>query len=153
MALTTTLTNIARPIIRLLEFLGPVALLGIRLSIAWDFWKSGVNKFQSWDSTIWLFENEYHVPLLSPKAAAYLGTGAELLFPAMLAIGLGGRFAAVSLFVFNIIAVISYPTLNPAGVYQHQLWGLMLLIPMFFGPGKISIDHFIRKKYMGDTLN
>ena len=57
MALTTTLTNIARPIIRLLEFLGPVALLGIRLSIAWDFWKSGVNKFQSWDSTIWLFEN------------------------------------------------------------------------------------------------
>ena len=92
------------------------------------------------------------MPLLSPKAAAYLGTGAELLFPAMLAIGLGGRFA-VSLFVFNIIAVISYPTLNPAGVYQHQLWGLMLLIPMFFGPGKISIDHFIRKKYMGDTLN
>ena len=153
MAVTTTLTNLARPIIKLLEFLGPVALLGIRVSIAWDFWKSGINKFQSWDSTLWLFENEYHVPLLSPKIAAFLGTGAELLFPAMLAIGLGGRFAAVSLFVFNIIAVISYPTLNPNGVYQHQLWGLMLLIPMFFGPGKLSIDHLLRKKYMGDTLN
>lgn len=153
MAVTTTLTNLARPIIKLLEFLGPVALLGIRLSIAWDFWKSGVNKFQSWDSTLWLFENEYHVPLLSPKIAAYVGTGAELLFPTMLAIGLGGRFAAVSLFVFNIIAVVSYPTLNPNGVYQHQLWGLMLLIPMFYGPGKLSIDHLLRKKYMGDTLH
>ena len=153
MTVTTTLTNLARPIIKLLEFLGPIALLGLRLSISWDFWKSGVNKFQSWDSTLWLFENEYHVPLLSPKVAAYLGTGAELLFPAMLAIGLGGRFAAISLFVFNIIAVISYPTLNPNGVYQHQLWGLMLLIPMLYGPGKISIDHLIRKKYMGDTLN
>lgn len=153
MAVTTILTNLARPLIKFFEFLGPIALLGIRLSIAWDFWKSGVNKFQSWDSTLWLFENEYHVPLLSPKIAAYLGTGAELLFPAMLAIGLGGRFAAFSLFIFNIIAVISYPTLNPNGVYQHQLWGLMLLIPMFFGPGKISIDHLIRKKYMGDTLN
>ncbi len=152
MAVTTTLTSLARPIIKLLEFFQPIALLGIRLSIAWDFWKSGVNKFQSWDSTLFLFEYEYQVPLLSPKVAAYLGTGAELLFPAMLAIGLGGRFAAVSLFVFNIIAVISYPTLNPVGVYQHQLWGLMLLIPIFFGPGKISIDHLIRKKYMEDTL-
>jgi len=82
-----------------------------------------------------------------------VNAGAELLFPAMLAIGLGGRFAAVSLFVFNIIAVISYPTLNPNGVYQHQLWGLMLLIPMFYGPGKLSIDHLLRKKYMGDTLD
>ena len=111
-----------------------------------------MNKFQSWDSTLFLFEYEYQVPLLSPKLAAYLGTGAELFFPVLLAIGLGGRFAAISLFIFNIIAVISYPTLNEAGIAQHQLWGLMLLLPVCYGPGKISIDHFIRKKYMGYTL-
>ena len=152
MAITTSLTNFARPIIKALEFVGPVVDLGIRLYLANVFWQSGVNKFQSWDSTLFLFEYEYQVPLLSPKLAAYLGTGAELFFPVLLAIGLGGRFAAISLFIFNIIAVISYPGLNEVGVAQHQLWGLMLLLPVCYGPGKISIDHFIRKKYLGDTL-
>lgn len=152
MTITSSLTSLARPVIRALEFLGPVVLLGIRLYLANVFWRSGVNKFQSWDSTLFLFEYEYQVPLLSPKVAAYLGTGAELFFPVLLALGLGGRFAAVSLFIFNIIAVISYPTLNEAGVAQHQLWGLMLLLPVCYGPGKLSVDHWIRKKYMGDTL-
>ena len=152
MTITTTLTNLARPIIKGLEFVGPLVDLGIRLYLANVFWQSGVNKFQSWDSTLFLFEYEYQVPLLSPKVAAYLGTGAELFFPILLAIGFGGRFAAISLFIFNIIAVISYPGLNEVGVAQHQLWGLMLLLPVCYGPGKISIDHFIRKKYLGDTL-
>ena len=152
MTITTTLTNLARPIIKGLEYLGPLVLLGIRLYVADVFWRSGVNKIQSWDTTLFLFEHEYQVPLLSPKIAAYLGTGAELFFPVLLAIGLGGRFAAISLFIFNIIAVISYPSLNEAGIAQHQLWGLMLLLPICYGPGKISIDHFIRKKYLGDTL-
>lgn len=149
MSIATIVTTVAKPVIRLLEFCGPVAELGIRLYVANVFWKSGVNKFQSWDSTLFLFEYEYQVPVLSPKLAAYLGTGAELIFPVMLAIGLGGRFAAIALFIFNIIAVISYPSLNEAGIAQHQLWGLMLLLPVCYGPGKISIDHFIRKKYMG----
>ena len=152
MTITTTLTNLAKPIIKGLEYLGPLVLLGIRLYVANVFWRSGVNKIQSWDTTLFLFEHEYQVPLLSPKVAAYLGTGAELFFPVLLAIGLGGRFAAISLFIFNIIAVISYPSLNEAGIAQHQLWGLMLLLPVCYGPGKISIDHFIRKKYLGYTL-
>ena len=152
MTITTTFTNLARPIIKGLEYLGPLVLLGIRLYVANVFWRSGVNKIQSWDTTLFLFEHEYQVPLLSPQIAAYLGTGAELFFPVLLAIGLGGRFAAISLFIFNIIAVISYPSLNEAGIAQHQLWGLMLLLPICYGPGKISIDHFIRKKYLGDTL-
>lgn len=152
MAITTTLTNFARPIIKGLEFMGPAVHLGIRLYLANIFWQSGVNKFQSWESTLFLFEYEYHVPLLSPKVAAYLGTGAELFFPVLLAVGIGGRFAAISLFIFNIIAVVSYPSLNEVGKAQHMLWGLMLLLPVCYGPGKISIDHLIRKKYLGDTL-
>ncbi len=152
MAITNTIASFARPIISGLEFIGPAVHLGIRLYLANVFWQSGVNKFQSWDSTLFLFEYEYQVPLLSPKVAAYLGTGAELFFPVLLAIGIGGRFAAISLFVFNIIAVISYPSLNEVGVAQHQLWGLMLLLPVCYGPGKISIDYFIRKKYMTDAL-
>ena len=37
------------------------------------------------------------------------------------------RPAALLLFGFNIMAVISYPTLWAGGFYDHQLWGWMLL--------------------------
>ena len=138
-------------LVRFLELLGPLADLGIRLWVANVFWKSGLTKIASWESTLYLFEYEYQVPLLSPAMAAYLGTAAELTLPVFLALGLGGRWAAAALFLFNIVAVVSYPSLNPAGILQHQLWGLMLLIPLFYGPGKISLDYFIRRKCMGDN--
>ncbi len=157
MSIAVAVANIARPIIRGLEFLSPLGLLGIRLWVANVFWKAGLTKIAVTGefpfiglgpSTLLLFEHEYSVPLIDFKTAAYLGTATELLFPIFLAIGLGGRFAAFGLFIFNIVAVISYPGLNEAGVQQHQLWGLMLALLVFYGPGKISIDHFIRRKYM-----
>jgi putative oxidoreductase len=61
----------------------------------------------------------------------------------LLAFGLAGRFAAFVLFVFNIIAVISYPTLNAAGIADHQLWGLLLALLVLRGPGKLSLDHLL----------
>jgi len=143
----TRSAELSRPIINSLESIAPIGDLLIRLWVANVFWKSGVNKFQSFDITVQLFEYEYSVPFLSPTVAAYLGTGVELLFPVLLAIGLGGRAAAGILFVFNIIAVVSYPELNEAGRLQHALWGLMLLLPLLRGPGRISVDHFIRRRF------
>ena len=90
---------------------------------------------------------------MSPELAAYAGTATEIIFPPLLALGLGGRFAAAVLFIFNIIAVYSYPSLweNAAGMLQHQLWGFMLLVIVFYGPGKLSVDHLFRQKYMPAT--
>ena len=130
-----------------LESLQPLGLIIFRLYIANVFWKSGVNKFQSWDTTIFLFEHEYSVPLLSPELAAIAGTFTELFFPVLLALGLLGRFSAFVLFVFNIIAVVSYPTLNDAGIVQHTLWGLLLLGLVTHGPGALSIDHLLKRKW------
>ena len=141
--------SFSRPVINWLEFLAPISDLFVRLWVANVFWKSGVNKFQSFDVTVQLFEYEYSVPFLSPHTAAVLGTGVELFFPVLLALGLGGRFAAGVLFVFNILAVISYPELNDAGRLQHMLWGLLLLVPLLHGPGKLSVDHLIRRKLIG----
>ena len=119
--------------------------LGVRLYIADVFFKSGLNKYQSFDTTILLFQNEYHVPVLPPEIAAYTGTFIEMFFPILLAIGLATRYTALVLFVFNVIAVVSYPDLNPNGLEQHIVWGIMLLVTMLHGPGKLSFDFLIRK--------
>ncbi len=140
---TQRVCQLTNPIVRGLDFLAPVADLGLRLWVGIVFLKSGLAKIQSMESTIMLFENEFQVPVLSPTIAAYLGTFVELIFPVLLIIGLGGRFAALVLFLFNIVAVISYPGLNPHGVELHQIWGLMLLVTLLHGPGKLSIDHFL----------
>ena len=53
---------------------------------------------------------------------------------------------ALALFILNYVAAISYPDLNIAGVKDHMLWGTMLAITFFHGPGKISIDYFVQRK-------
>ena len=144
------LLNLTRPIIHGLDFLSPLLDLAIRVWVANIFWKSGMTKIASWDSTVALFTYEYHVPLLSPEIAAFLGTGVELAMPVLLVLGLGARFSAAVLFVLNVVAVISYPDLNEIGLKDHYYWGLLLLIPLLHGPGKLSVDHWLRKKYMAE---
>jgi putative oxidoreductase len=146
MSLLARLDAVCTPVVRVLEWLQPVFVLAVRLYVASVFLKSGLTKIASMDSTILLFTHEYQVPLLSPEVAAYLSTGAELVLPVLLALGLGGRLAAAALFAFNIVAVFSYPELNEVGVMQHQYWGVLLLIPLLYGPGKLSIDYLIRRR-------
>ena len=139
--------NLLRAMNDKLNWLSPVSQLAIRLWVAMVFFKSGLTKIETWDSTLYLFEYEYSVPLLSPEIAAYLGTAVELFFPVLLVLGLGGRLAALVLFVFNIMAVISYPELNAAGIKDHQIWGIMLLVPLLQGPGKLSLDCWLKRLF------
>jgi putative oxidoreductase len=131
------------------EWLAPVLGLGIRLLLASVFFQAGLTKIASWSVTLALFESEYQVPLLPPELAAYLGTGVELGVPVLLVLGLGSRLAAAVLFVFNIVAVVSYPDLSEVGLKDHQYWGLLLLVPLFYGPGRLSLDHLIRRRFLG----
>jgi putative oxidoreductase len=140
------LASLVRRIRAGFDFLAPVADLAVRLWVATVFFKSGLVKIQSWESTLALFTYEYSVPVLSPEMAAYLGTFTELVFPVFLALGLAGRFSAAVLFFFNIIAVISYPALNEAGLEQRLVWGIMLLVTLLHGPGKLSLDYWIGRK-------
>jgi len=123
----------------------PLADLAVRLFVAAVFFQSGLTKIANWDSTLALFENVYAVPLLPPALAAFVGTGVELVFPVLLVLGAGTRFAAFVLFVFNIVAVVSYPDLGAAGLKDHQLWGLLLAVTLLHGPGAISLDRAIAR--------
>ena len=97
----------------------------LRLYVGRVFFASGLIKLSNWDATLALFTHEYHVPVLSPHLAAVLGTAAEVGLPVFLVLGLGTRFAAVALFIFNIVAATSYPDLSPAGLKDHILWGAL----------------------------
>jgi putative oxidoreductase len=139
---------LADKIIAGVNFLSPLFDLAIRIWVARVFWMSGQTKIQSWDTTLMLFEYEYAVPILPFDVAAYSATAIELIAPVMLVLGLGTRLGALSLFVLNYVAAISYPDINVAGIKDHMLWGTMLAISFFHGPGKLSVDHLIRRKIL-----
>ncbi|MEJ2480996.1 MAG: DoxX family protein [Acidihalobacter sp.] len=124
-----------------LDFAAPLGDLAIRLVLAQVFWYAGLAKLASMSSTVALFEYVYHVPLLPPVLAAWLGMLIEVIFSVLLASGTATRFTAFVLFVYNIIAVISYPDLHGAALYQQFLWGVLLLAPMFHGAGALSVDY------------
>ncbi len=142
---------LCRRILCVLDCAAPIGDLVLRIWVANVFWKSGLTKISNLSSTMYLFEYEYAVPIIPFELAAYLAIAAELVLPVLLVFGLAARAAAGALFVFNIVAVISYSTLNAAGMVQHQVWGIMLLVLLLRGPGKISIDHFIRRHFLGHS--
>ena len=127
----------------------PALLLFCRLWVAWVFFNSGLTKIATWDSTLFLFELEYQVPLIPWEMAAYLGTAAELILPVFITLGLLSRPMAVVLFAFNVIAVVSYPVLWEQGFYDHQLWGLMILIVIVWGAGPFSLGRILKQQFRG----
>jgi putative oxidoreductase len=126
--------------------------LGIRIYVAKVFFLSGLTKIRDWGTTVALFEDEYRVPLLPPEPAAFLGTAGELVFPVLLFIGLGTRFAAFGLSFVNLMAVVSYwhflKTAEPA-LAQHAYWAVLLLVILLHGPGKLSLDAVIWSRFAG----
>ena len=124
-----------------------VLMLLLRLYVAWVFWRAGYLKYTNWPATEYLFEYEYLVPLLPWQMAAVLGTATELMVPLFIASGLLTRLMGGVLFVFNAVAVVSYPVLYQdgfalfaKGAMDHQIWGLMLLFIVLLGAGRWSLD-------------
>jgi len=129
-----------------------------RFSIAAVFWKSGqtIDLFDGTfqiglprlaDSTIPLFKSEYALPLLSPELAAHLAASAEHVFPVLILFGLATRFSALALLGMTLtIQLFVYPDAYPT----HGTWAAVLLYLMARGPGVLSIDHLIARRYAHD---
>lgn len=125
----------------------PAWLLGlvIRVAIADVFWRSGQTKVSGWhvtETTVQLFRDEYHVPLLPPELAANLAALQEHLFSVLLVIGLASRLSALGLLGMTaVIEIFVYPENWP----DHLLWTGCLLYVIARGPGGLSLDALIRK--------
>lgn len=116
-----------------------------RLGIAAVFFLSGRTKveglFTLTDSTFFLFETEYLLPLLDPVPAAYLATASEHLFPLLLVLGLFTRLSAVALLIMTlVIQMFVYPDAWPT----HLVWAAVLLPLIARGAGALSLDRLLR---------
>ena len=120
-------------------------LLVQRFGIATIFFLSGRTKVEGWftlsETTYFLFENDYALPLLQPVHAAYAATIAEHLFPILLVLGLFTRVSATALLGMTlVIQLFVYPDAWPT----HLSWlGLMLPI-IAMGGGRLSLDRLVR---------
>ena len=131
-----------------LGYLRPIADLIARLYVARVFFLSGLTKIQDWETTLYLFREEYHVPLLPPEMAAVSGTAGELMFSVLLALGIFTPLSALALFVLNIVAFVSYYHAlieTPAAWHDHLEWGIVLALLMTAKSGCISLDGLIKK--------
>jgi putative oxidoreductase len=120
-----------------------------RLGVAGVFWRSGQTKvhgfFEINPTTYDLFSDEYKVPLVPPDIAAVMATISEHLFSALLVIGLASRLSAGALFGMTmVIEIFVYPDSWP----DHLMWSASLLFIIFRGPGLLSVDHLIRRRFL-----
>lgn len=137
-----------------------IALIG-RFSIAAVFWKSGQTKVEGFaidlingdfqlgwpqlaDSAVFLFREEYRLPLIPPELAAPAAAFAEHLLPLLILIGLATRFSALALLGMTLtIQLLVYPDAYPT----HGVWAAVLLFLVAKGPGAVSLDHWLAGRF------
>jgi len=117
-----------------------------RVGLGAFFVRAGQTKvdgdFNLTDTTMYLFREEYKVPLLSPEVAAYMATAAEHVFGALLIIGLATRLSALGLLAMTVvIQVFIYPGSWP----DHLLWAAVLMFILARGPGWLAVDRGVCK--------
>lgn len=122
----------------------PYTLLAIplRLAVAVVFWSSAQAHLANWDTTLYLFSDQYRVPLLPSDMAAFLAVAIEVITPPLLVLGLLTRAAsAVLLGMTAVIEIFVYPQAWPT----HIQWAAMMLVLLCRGPGKLSLDWLVRR--------
>ncbi len=163
------LVNTSKKTISILDKSAPwLALLMLRILIGWEYLESGLEKFHGEN---WFTEIQHQFPYpfnVVPTAISWqMATWFELIGGTAIMIGFGTRFFATSLIILTIVATaaVHWPadwhtfaellkgyviTDDGFGNFKLPVLFLAMLIPLvFFGPGKLSIDGFIRRKYMG----
>jgi putative oxidoreductase len=89
---------------------------------------------------VFLFQEEYRLPLLPPELAATLAAIGEHVFPILLVLGLASRLSALALVGMTAtIQFFVYPDAWPT----HGVWAVALLLVAIKGPGAWSLDRWI----------
>jgi putative oxidoreductase len=162
-SLANTLSNRG---LNLLDSIGAwLAPLSLRLLLAWEYFESGLEKYrgENWFSHI---QEKFPFPFnaVPVEVSWQMATWFELVGAIALVIGLGTRFFSASLVILTIVAIASvhWPAewhtlaeLAQGYVITDQGYGnfklpvifLAMFLPLILaGPGKLSLDHWIRRR-------
>ena len=142
-----------------------VALLPIRLLLAWEYGRAGLMKYNgsNWFANI---QDNFPFPfnIVPVEISWFLATWFEILGAIGLVLGLFTRFWAGSLIVLTIVAIagVHWPeqwnslaelwrgytvTDKGFGNFRIPLLFIAMLVPvMFLGAGKFSIDHILTSR-------
>ncbi len=169
------LKNLWNSIVDILEPAGDwIALLPIRLLMAYEFGKAGLMKFNA-SETLWgdvpgWFVNSlenfpFPVNMFPASFNWFMVTWVEILGGLGLLLGLFTRFWAFGLIVVTWVAILGvhwpddysslaelwkgYAVTNKGfGNFRIPLLFLVMLLPLVFvGPGKLSIDNVLAKRW------
>ena len=124
-----------------------VISLAARIFPAAVFWRSGQTKVEGFhvtDNAIALFRDEYALPWIDPALAANIAAFSEHFFPVLLVIGLASRLSALALLGMTaVIEIFVYPDAWPT----HGVWATCFLVVIARGPGIVSLDHLIARRF------
>jgi putative oxidoreductase len=136
--------------VRIIQWIAQPSLaqMLLRLALAVPFWRSGILKWSGFlqlnATAIDLFTDEFklHLPagpydFPAPAVMAFLSGSGEIIFPILLVLGLGTRFAAFGLLLMTCIVELTVPDGWPI----HLTWAAMALGIMAWGAGRLSFDY------------
>lgn len=164
-----TLIDLKNRIVDVLDPAGEwVALLPIRLLMAYEFGRAGLMKFNgsNWFANV---QDNFPFPfnVIPVEISWFLATWAEILGGLCLVLGLFTRFWAFSLIVLTIVAIagVHWPddwnslaelwkgysvSDKGFGNYRIPLLFLVMLVPLVFkGAGRLSLDYILDRKLSG----
>lgn len=131
-----------------------LAPLLLRLLLAKEFWDAGIEKL---NGNNWFIDIQGQFPfpfnLLPPELSWSLATGFEIVGPLALILGLGTRFFALSLSILTLVAIsavhVGHGYTISEGGWKLPLIYLVMFLPLILsGPGKVSIDHWLRQRFL-----
>jgi putative oxidoreductase len=144
--LAQTIDTAIEPLRKIADLVGaPLFDLAARFYLAYVFFKSGMLRFNdflngTWSNQIFLFELEHPVPGVPPGIAAIMATTGELVLPALLVLGLFGRFAAAGIIIMTLVIELTY-----IHATDHIIWFILAASIFIKGPGVLSADFMIRR--------
>ena len=157
---------------RVVDMLNPagewVALLPIRLLMAYEYGRAGLMKYNgsNWFANV---QDNFPFPfnVVPVEISWFMATWAEILGGLCLLLGLFTRFWAFSLIVVTIVAIagVHWPddwnslaelwkgysvSDKGFGNYRIPLLFMVMLVPLVFsGAGRLSLDHVLDRKFSG----
>ncbi|AGK02852.1 hypothetical protein EPMMONJG_00550 [Mannheimia haemolytica] len=129
-----------------------LGFLVLRLFLAYEFFEAGLSKLngENWFASI---QESFPFPfnVLPADLSWAIASGAEILLPILLTLGLFTRFSALGLMILTAVAWYAVHAGNGYNVcnngYKMALIYLVMLVPLLLqGAGSLSLDFLLQKK-------